>query len=88
MGLIALTVAGIPVLALLLMYRLCLGGDCADKAGVAAGLVIFTSPLALILAIVALSTSKATSGRVLAYVSLAPSTVMIYLSCLTFTGLG
>ena len=88
MGLIALTVAGIPVLALLLMYRLCRGGDCADDAGVAAGLLILTSPLALILAIVALSTARTTSGRVLAYVSLALSTVMIYLSCLTFTGLG
>lgn len=88
MGLIALTVASVPLLSLMLAYWLCRGGDCANEAGIAAGLMILTSPLALILAIVALSTAKATSGRVLAYVSLALSTVMIGLSCLTFSNLG
>ncbi len=87
-GLIALIIASVPLLFFLLGHWPCRGGNCPDQAGVSAGLMILTSPLALILALVALSTSRITTSRVLAYVSLALSTVMIGLSCQTCSNLG
>ncbi len=88
MGLLALAVASVPLLFFFLDLWLCRGGACPDEAGVSTGLMVLTSPLALIVALVALSTSKTVSARVLAYVSLALSTVLLWVSCQTISSLG
>ncbi len=88
MGLLSLVVTGVPLLSYLLGFLLCSETSCGEEAGVAMGLMIVTSPLAVILALIALSMSMTVSAKALAYVSLAVSTVLLWVSCETFMNLG
>lgn len=88
MGILSLTVTGIPLLSYLLGLLLCSEPSCGDEAGVAIGLMMVTSPLALIFALIALSTSRTVSAKALAYVSLTLSAALLWVSCETFSNLG